>query len=182
MFSIISRDAGGAELACRFALNQKEKFCLALSGPAIKIFKKKYKNIKIMSKISAIKKSDWVLCSTGTTSNFEKNGIILAKKNKKKVVALLDHWVDYRNRFIKEKRLILPNEIWVTDKYALKIIKKEKFETKIVLKTNFFFKEFKKKYKRLKIIKKHSHLGKNIIFLSEWVNPTHKKNINQMNV
>ena len=40
MFSIISKEAGGAELACRFALKQKEKFCLAISGPAIKIFKK----------------------------------------------------------------------------------------------------------------------------------------------
>ena len=40
MFSIISKEAGGAELTYRFALKQKEKFCLALSGPAIKIFKK----------------------------------------------------------------------------------------------------------------------------------------------
>jgi hypothetical protein len=175
MFSVISRDAGGAELACRFVLKQKEDFCLALSGPAIKIFKNKIKNIKIISKIDAIKRSDWVLCSTGTTSNFEKNGIILAKKNKKKVVVLLDHWTEYRNRFIKENKLFLPNEIWVMDKYALKIIKKEKFKTKIILKKNLFFEEFKKKLKISKKIKKNSSLKKNIIFLSEWVNPAHKK-------
>ena len=108
MFSIISKDAGGAELACRFALNQKEKFYLALSGPAIKIFKQKFNKIKIVSKSEAIRKSDWVLCSTGTSSNFEKDGIILAKKNKKKVIALLDHWVEYRSRFIKKKNYSYP--------------------------------------------------------------------------
>ncbi len=177
MFSIISKDAGGAELACSFALNQKEKFCLALSGPAIKIFKKKFNKIKIISKSEAIKKSDWVLCSTGTSGNFEKDGIILAKKNKKKVVALLDHWVEYRSRFIKKKKLFIPDEIWVTDNYALKIIKKENFKTKIVLKKNLYLKEFKNKAK-LFINKKNKSVGKNIIFLSEWVNPNHKKNYN----
>ena len=177
MFSIISKEAGGAELACSFALNQKEKFCLALSGPAIKIFKKKFSKIKIISKSEAIKKSDWVLCSTGTSGNFEKDGIILAKKSKKKVVALLDHWVEYRSRLIKKKKLFIPDEIWVTDNYALKIIKKEKFKTKIVLKKNLYLKEFKKKAK-LFINKKNKSVGKNIIFLSEWVNPDHKKSYN----
>ena len=177
MFSIISKEAGGAELACRFALNQKEKFYLAISGPAIKIFKKKFNKIKIISKIEAIRKSDWVLCSTGTSGDFEKDGIILAKKNKKKVVVLLDHWVEYRSRFIKKKKLFLPNEIWVTDSHAFKIAKKENFKTKIILKKNLYFDEFKKKVILFKN-KKNKLLGKNIIFLSEWVNPSHKKSYN----
>ena len=177
MFSIISKDAGGAELACRFALNQKEKFYLALSGPAIKIFKQKFNKIKIVSKSEAIRKSDWVLCSTGTSSNFEKDGIILAKKNKKKVVVLLDHWVEYRSRFVKKKKLFLPNEIWVTDNYALKTIKKQNFKIKIILKKNLYFDEFKKKAKLFKD-KKDESVGKNVIFLSEWVNPSQKKSYN----
>ena len=178
MFSIISKEAGGAELTYRFALKQKEKFCLALSGPAIKIFKKKFNKMKIITKSEAIKKSDWVLCSTGTSSDFEKDGIILAKKNKKKVIAILDHWVEYRSRFLKNKKLLLPNEIWVTDNYALKIVKKENFKTKIKLKKNLFFEEFRKKAKSFKQIKKNKNGGKKIIFLSEWVNPAHKKSYN----
>ena len=152
MFSIISKDAGGAELTYRYALNQKEKFCLALSGPAIKIFKKKLGKKKIISRSEAIKKSDWVLCSTGTSSNFEKDGIILAKKNKKKVVAFIDHWVDYRSRFLKKNKLFLPNEIWVTDNYALKLIKKEKFKTKVLLKKIYFMKNLRPKLNLLKKI------------------------------
>ena len=81
MFAVISKDAGGAELAIRFALIQKEDFSLALSGPAIEIFKKKLNKVKIISRAEAIRQSDWVLCSTGTSGNFEKDGLILAKKS-----------------------------------------------------------------------------------------------------
>ena len=177
MFAVICKDAGGAELAVRLALEQNENFCVALSGPAIKIFKKKLNKIDIISRAEAIKKSDWVLCSTGTSGNFEKDGLILAKKNKKRVISILDHWVEYKSRFIKKEKLFLPDEIWVTDKFALKIIKKEKFKTKIVLKKNLYFDEFKKKSMLYKN-KKNKISGKNIIFLSEKVNPMHNKNYN----
>ena len=176
MIAIISKDAGGAELVSRFALNLKDKYCFALSGPAIKIFKKKFNKIKIISKSQAIKKSDWVLCSTGIFSDFEKDGIILAKKNRKKVIAVIDHWIDYKSRFLKKKKLFLPNEIWVTDDYALKIIKKEKFKTKILLKKNPYFEEFKEKIKLFNKKKKVQAKSKNIIFISEWLSLRQKKN------
>ena len=177
MFAVIRKDAGGAELAIRFALIQKEDFCLALSGPAIEIFKKKLNKVKIISRAEAIRQSDWVLCSTGTSGNFEKDGLILAKKNKKKVISILDHWVGYRSRFIKKQKLFLPNEIWVTDKYALKILKKENFSTKIVFKNNLYFDEFRIKNRLFKN-KKNKPIGKNVIFLSEKVNPKFNKNYN----
>ena len=106
MIALISRDAGGAEFISRYIEKKKEKFCIAATGPAIKIFKEKFKNKKIINKITAIKKSDWVLCSTGTSSDYEKDAIILAKKNKKKVVAYIDHWTEYKKRFLKNNRLI----------------------------------------------------------------------------
>ena len=177
MFAVISKDAGGAELAIRFALIQKEDLSLALSGPAIEIFKKKLNKVKIISRAEAIRQSDWVLCSTGTSGNFEKDGLILAKKNKKKVISILDHWVGYRSRFIKKQKLFLPNEIWVTDKYALKILKKENFSTKIVFKNNLYFDEFRIKNRLFKN-KKNKPIGKNVIFLSEKVNPKFNKNYN----
>ena len=105
MIAIISKDAGGAEFISRYASNQKEKFCIAPAGPAIKIFKKKFKNKQIMSYKKAIKISDWVLCSTGTSSNYEKDAIIFAKKNKKKTVSYIDHWVEYTERFLKNRKI-----------------------------------------------------------------------------
>ena len=36
----------------------------------------------------------------------------------KKLFAFLDHWVNYQGRFVYKKRMVLPDEIWVVDKYA----------------------------------------------------------------
>jgi hypothetical protein len=162
MIALISRDAGGAEFISRYASNQKEKFCLAATGPAIKIFKKKFRNKKILDYKKAIRISDWALCSTGTSTDYEKNAIIFAKKNNKKIIAYIDHWVEYRERFLKNKKLIRPDEIWVSDKYALDIAKKNNLRN-ITIKENPLFNDFlkyKKKFNR-------KNCNGNILFLSE---------------
>ena len=41
-----------------------------------------------------------------------------AKKQEKKLIAYIDHWVEYKKRFLKDNKLIRPDEIWVSDKYA----------------------------------------------------------------
>ena len=162
MIALISKDAGGAEFISRYASNQKEKFCLAASGPAVKIFNKIFKNKPIISYQKAIKMSYWVLCSTGTSSDYEKNAMIYAKKHKKKTIAYIDHWVEYRKRFIKNKKFIKPSEIWVSDKYSLAIAKKNNLKN-VKIKGNPLFLDFLK-YKNT-FSKKNSN--KNICFLSE---------------
>ena len=55
------------------------------------------------------------------------------QKNKINVCAYLDHWVNYKQRFILNKKLILPNEIWVSDTLAYTIAK-ETFQNKLKIK------------------------------------------------
>ncbi len=55
MITIISNDAGGAEILSDWALHQKIDFNYVLTGPAIKIFKKKNSKIKNIN-ISKINK------------------------------------------------------------------------------------------------------------------------------
>ena len=175
MIALISRDAGGAEFISRYASKQKEKFCLAGTGPAIKIFKKKFKDKKIIDYKKAIKISDWVLCSTGTSSDYEKNAILFAKKSKKKIIAYIDHWVEYRERFLKKKKLVRPDEIWVSDKYALDIAKKNNLKN-ISIKGNplfFDFLEYKKKFNK-------KNCNKDILFLSEPVSKDLKKHYDEI--
>jgi|TARA_Y100000310_G_C20187630_1_gene581037 hypothetical protein len=123
MIALISKDAGGAEFISRYIINKKKSFCIAAAGPAIKVFKKNFGYQRNISRLEAIKKSEWVLCSTGTSSDYEKDAIILAKKNNKKVIAYIDHWVEYRKRFLKHNRLMQPDEIWANLNY----LKKYKF-------------------------------------------------------
>jgi len=36
---------------------------------------------------------------------------------------VIDHWVNYKQRFEREGSIVLPNEIWVSDPYAYEIAK-----------------------------------------------------------
>ena len=65
------------------------------------------------------------MCSTGTSSDYEKKAMLLARKYNKKVITYLDHWVEYRERFMIRNKIFRPDEIWVSDKYAFKIAKKK---------------------------------------------------------
>jgi hypothetical protein len=173
MIALISKDAGGAELVSRYIKKLKEKYCISITGPAIKIYRKNKifkKNLKFQE---AIKKSEWILSSTGE-SNFEKNAMEFAKKNKKKVVAYIDHWTNYKERFRKNKKLIKPDEVWVVDKQAKMICKKNKLQNVKIKHNPFFdsFIKFKKKYKNKE--------NKNILFLSEPVNNSLKKYYNEI--
>ena len=82
----------------------------------------KTKNISLES---AIADSDWLLSGTSYSSNLEIRAIELARANKKKSVAFLDHWCNYTDRFKREGKMFLPDEIWVGDEEAYKIANKE---------------------------------------------------------
>ena len=45
---------------------------------------------------------------------------MLGRKRKVYKPSCLDHWNNYQERF-NYKKMILPDEIWVTDKYAYKL-------------------------------------------------------------
>lgn len=161
MIALISKDAGGAEFISRYVKNKKKKYCIAVSGPAIKVFKKNLKNFKNLSTQKAILLSKWVLCSTGTSSDYEKKAMLLARKYNKKVITYLDHWVEYRKRFMIRNKIFRPDEIWVSDKYAFKIAKKNNLK-KIKIIGNPLFDDFIK-YKN----KFRTKPSENILFLSE---------------
>lgn len=117
--AIVSHDAGGAEILSSWLLRSDDLCSVVLEGPAIAIFNNKCSDVKRLSLDEAITKCDWVLCGTGWASNLERQAIKLGKKQGKKTVAFLDHWVHYKERFEEiDGSVILPDEIWVGDKHA----------------------------------------------------------------
>ena len=124
MIGISSNDAGGAEILSEYVINNKNKYLFFLSGPAIKIFRKKISNLKISKFNKSIHKLSLVISSTGWATKNEIDIIHQCKVNKIKVCAFLDHWINYKKRFLRRNRLVLPDEIWVGDSDAYKIAKK----------------------------------------------------------
>ena len=164
--TLVAHDSGGAEILSSWLKFHPRKHYVVLRGPAIKIFNKKFKFCKFKNLKEAIDKCDWVLTGTGWQTDLECEAINLAKKNKKKTISFIDHWSNYRKRFIRKNNFCFPDELWVGDKYALKIAKKELPEIgKINLVNNPYFQEAKK------VIKKYSHKTpskkKNILYVTE---------------
>ena len=161
--TIVSHDAGAAEILSSYVKNTKNNYVFVLSGPAKNIFKNKIKNIKILKLDKAEKISSKLICGTSFESKIELEAINKFKKNKKETIAVIDHWINYKLRFFNNKNFIFPDKIWVFDKYAKKIIKKTLPKLKIYLKKNFYFLDIKKNIKHniKKINKSH------ILYVSE---------------
>lgn len=150
--SIIAYDAGSANILFHYVLNSLNinNCYFILGGPAIKIFKSlkvKIYNDKNLEKL--ISKSQTIISGTGWQSDLEHMSRDLAKKQKIKSIAILDHWKNYKKRFLRNNNLILPDEIWVFDKFAYSLAKKI-FKLRIRLKKNYFYEYILKKSKKLK--------------------------------
>lgn len=152
--TVASHDAGGAEIICAFLKKKKLDFFPIVSGPAIKIFKKHFKNIKKNKIGYALDNSDYLLTGSSIKSKHELNIIIKAKKKKLLTKTYLDHWINYKKRFVRNnKKKVFPDQILVGDVYASKTAKKVFPKLKVILINNPSWEMAKKKYKKKKITK-----------------------------
>ena len=117
---VVCNDSGGANFIKSFIKFEKIKCKYYLTGPAVKIFRKKnfYKSL-----IKSVKESeviitgtDWPLKLTGKLINLQLKSINYSNIYKKKTITFIDHWWSYKIRFKKNNKLILPSEIWSFDK------------------------------------------------------------------
>jgi hypothetical protein len=67
---------------------------------------------------SALAGAHCVLTGTGWASTLEHDARKLAISNHIPCIAVIDHWVNYAERFERDKVMVLPDHIWVSDHYA----------------------------------------------------------------
>ena len=135
---IVCNDAGSANLIVQWVKNYKYKYLLKMQGPAKKIFKRTLPNLSTDTKLqNLIKNSDIIITGTSNISTIENRTRILAIKNKKKVIAVMDHWVLYKEGLIYKGKIILPDEVWVANKKSLIKAKKIFKKTLVKIKKNF---------------------------------------------
>jgi len=122
---VIANDSGGANLVASWCTESREKrFVYCLSGPALLIFSELLNDIENRSLTeleSLIAGSDRVVCGTGEKPAVVRRSILLARKLGVPSVAYIDHWFGYRRRFTRSDLRLddLPDEVWVTDEYAV---------------------------------------------------------------
>ena len=120
--AVVAHDAGGAEILSSVVRRERaanlRQHVFALKGPARQIFAAKLGVPENLPLDEALAMSSSMLCGTGWQSTLETDAIALARAQGKRSVAFLDHWVNYRERFIRRGEWILPDEIWVGDAIA----------------------------------------------------------------
>ena len=119
--AIVACDAGAAEqifawLDSSLLKIEMCKFCL--KGPAEKSFKAKNKNFKSLSLADVFIDADILLSGTGWSSSLEHDARVIAKKRGITSIAVIDHWANYPERFVRNNLKVLPDIIWVSDTYA----------------------------------------------------------------
>jgi hypothetical protein len=89
----------------------------------------------------AIEGAAALLTGTGWASDLEHHARKVAASQGLRSAAVVDHWVNYRERFVRSDEEVLPDEIWVTDEYALALAREEFPGLAINLKPNLYLEE-----------------------------------------
>lgn len=121
--AVVAHDAGAANIIRYLIRNiQSKKLLFCLEGPALSIIGKSRKNLKNLNLTECLKQSKTLLSGTSNKDiKLEYEARKLAKNNNITSFAVIDHWVNYKERFIRNNLEILPDEIWISDQYALKM-------------------------------------------------------------
>ncbi len=165
---IVAYDAGGAEILASYVAQNGINCKLVLEGPAVNVFKRRLGEIEIFSLEEAILDCDWCLCGTGWQSDFEWSAIEQARNADKHVVAFLDHWVNYKERFIRNGIQKLPDEIWVGDEDAQKKASQSFPDVSIKLVPNPYLIDIKKQFSEIESVSKSLSCDvKKILFVCE---------------
>lgn len=168
IIGIASHDAGGAEILSHWLLSNNIKFKASLKGPSLNVYHKNIGLIKNYSVSELINQCNLLITSTSWQSNHELQAIKLAKEKGIYTISYIDHWCNYRERFLEKGIECLPNEIWVCDKYGLKIA--SSLFTNVVIKVvkNFYLEHIKYNVCKLDSLRiNNKNKSENILFLAE---------------
>ena len=175
--SIAAHDAGGANV-----LKSTLK-CIShildqhfLGGPSVPIFSNLTSNPSLITDPSEIAKhlatTDLLLTSTSDPPAIEINAIKAARLLNIPSISILDHWANYKDRFIDEDTLTLPDVLWVTDPFSFNLATKEFPDAIIYQIPNFYILEVSQQILKTSPLTNERDFA-SILFLSE---PMHKDN------
>ena len=139
--TLVSNDAGGAELVSRLARASQWQVTAVIDGPARRIFDEVLGNYPAAELSAALAVADVLVSGSGWSTTLEYDALIQARLLGIPSIAVLDHWVNYTERFSRNGRLVLPDVFWVGDRDALRVARRAFPDTPIVLVPNLLFEE-----------------------------------------
>jgi hypothetical protein len=120
--AVAAHDAGAANLIIGWLRKRQDlevRPCLA--GPAVDLWTEAFGEPQIQSPAEAMRGAAALLSGTSYASDLEHQARALARAQGIHSIGVIDHWVNYPERFLCAGDWVLPDEIWVADKDALTI-------------------------------------------------------------
>jgi RimJ/RimL family protein N-acetyltransferase len=163
---VACNDAGGAEQIVWLLRNLRQKPYALIDGPASMIFLNSQISFKQVESLDELRDCDLIITGSGWMTDLERKVVKFANQMKITNLTILDHWVNYLERFRFSKEYY-PQILAVTNSQALSIAK-ETFASKLIyLLPDFQIEHYKK------VLQKAKHSSNNILIISE---PTNLEN------
>jgi len=137
--SIACHDAGATNIIQEWVKRAPEARVRAhLGGPAVEIWTRAFPTAVNYGLDQALDESDLLITGTGWASHLEHDARAEGIRKRIPTVAVIDNWVNYKARFVREGVYIFPDEIWVTDRFALSLATDEFPRIPIRLLPNYY--------------------------------------------
>jgi hypothetical protein len=140
---------------------------LCLEGAAVNLVARKLGTVQLLPLEALVERCEWLLCGTSFLSDLEWRAIGLARQAGKRCVVVLDHWVNYRQRFTRHGQWHWPDEVWVGDETAARIAREDLPELKQNLVPNAYFMDIQDEIKALAMTPRAPGEGLNILYVCE---------------
>lgn len=131
MDAVVSHSAGGADLLSSWIRRNPGHYRFYLSGPAIDIFSQKLGLDLRSEEMQTAHGVDRILATVSWESDWELQAIGLAQESTTPVVVVLDHWVNFEERYDRLKAYSPPDAIWVSDHKAAELVGKSSFTSPV---------------------------------------------------
>lgn len=121
--TVVCHDAGGANVvvAALKATGRKD-WRACMMGPALKIWNAAFPGVSSHERVQdVLVGTPLLITGTGWSSDLEHDARRCAALSGIYTIAVLDHWVNYPERFVRDGEVVYPDEFWVTDAEALRI-------------------------------------------------------------
>lgn len=124
--AVVCHDAGAANIVLAgLAATGRDDWRAYMRGPAEKLWKLAYPNVTTCDTLqTTLAGVELLVTGTGWGSDIEHEARRLARSRGVRSVAVIDHWVNYAERFVRGGETVWPDEFWVTDDYALELARR----------------------------------------------------------
>ncbi len=124
--AVVAHDAGAANLILGWIRDlPATQLRLCASGPAARLFAAALPHHARLPVATVLDGAAQLLSGTsGPQASLEHAARRLARSRGVPSVGVIDHWVNYAPRFMRDGETILPDEIWVADTHALALARR----------------------------------------------------------